>query len=299
MTKPNITVIGSINMDLVTETNVVPVQGETVRGMNLHTIPGGKGANQAVAAARLGAEVTMIGRVGDDQFGNQLIENLREENIQVDHIDRVRNTPTGLANIILSEQDNRIIMIAGANDEVTTAYIEQIKAAILDSDYVLLQFEIPKETIEFCIDICHRHNIPVIVNPAPAMELDSGIWEKATYITPNETERKQLFSNQLNEQLITTKGKQGVSFIENGEEKHVKSHDVDVLDTTGAGDTFNGALAVALAEGRSLTEAVTFANATAALSVGKIGAQAGMPTREQVEQFLKKVDHNDDKNIKK
>ncbi|QGH33212.1 ribokinase [Gracilibacillus salitolerans] len=288
MNQPKITVIGSINMDLVTETDIVPVQGETVRGTNFQTIPGGKGANQAVAAARLGAEVTMIGRVGDDQFGDVLMDQLRKENIQVDHIDHVSHTPTGLANIILSEQDNRIIIIAGANGKVTKDYIEQIKAAILTSDYVLLQFEIPKETIFFSIELCHKHGIPVIVNPAPAMELDKATWEKATYITPNETERQQLFGNQHNEKLIITKGKQGVSFVEAGKEQEVSAHSVDVVDTTGAGDTFNGALAVALAEGQSLTKAVTFANAAAALSVGEIGAQGGMPTREQVEQFLEK-----------
>jgi ribokinase len=288
MNQPKITVIGSINMDLVTETDIMPVQGETVRGTNFRTVPGGKGANQAVAAARLGAEVTMVGRVGDDQFGDVLMDHLRKENIQVDHVDHVRDTPTGLANIILSEQDNRIIIIAGANGKVTKDYIEQIKAAILKSDYVLLQFEIPKETIVYSMALCHQHGIPVIVNPAPAMELDLATWEQATYITPNETERQQLFGNQSNEKLIITKGKQGVSFVEAGKEQEVAGHPVDVVDTTGAGDTFNGALAVALAEGQALTKAVTFANAAAALSVGKIGAQGGMPTRDQVEQFLRK-----------
>lgn len=288
MNQPKITVIGSINMDLVTETDIMPVQGETVRGANFQTVPGGKGANQAVAAARLGAEVTMVGRVGDDQFGDVLMNHLQKENIQVDHVDHVRDTPTGLANIILSEQDNRIIIIAGANGKVTKDYIEQIKAAILKSDYVLLQFEIPKETIVYSMELCHKHGIPVIVNPAPAMELDQATWEQATYITPNETERQQLFGNQPNEKLIITKGKQGVSFVEAGKEQEVTGHSVDVVDTTGGGDTFNGALAVALAEGQDLAKAVTFANAAAALSVGKIGAQGGMPTRDQVEQFLRK-----------
>ncbi|WP_018932308.1 ribokinase [Gracilibacillus lacisalsi] len=288
MNQPKITVIGSINMDLVTETDIMPVQGETVRGANFQTVPGGKGANQAVAAARLGAEVTMVGRVGDDQFGDVLMDHLRKENIQVDHVDHVRDTPTGLANIILSEQDNRIIIIAGANGKVTKDYIEQIKAAILKSDYVLLQFEIPKETIVYSMELCYKHGIPVIVNPAPAMELDQATWEQATYITPNETERQQLFGNQSNEKLIITKGKQGVSFVEAGKEQEVAGHPVDVVDTTGAGDTFNGALAVALAEGQALTKAVTFANAAAALSVGKKGAQGGMPTKDQVEQFLGK-----------
>ncbi|SHN26632.1 ribokinase [Gracilibacillus kekensis] len=286
--RPKITVIGSINMDLVTSTDLFPKQGETVRGSAFQTVPGGKGANQAVASARLGAQVNMIGCVGSDSFGGVLLKNLQKENINIDNIKRIEDSPSGLANIILSEKDNRIIIISGANAHVTPEFIEESKATILDSDYVLVQFEIPKETIEYCIHMCADHQIPIIVNPAPAFELSHATCNKASYITPNQTEWQQLFNNNWNEKLIVTKGAQGVSFMEKGSEKHISSHAVEVIDSTGAGDTFNGALAVALAEGKSKKEAVNFANAAAALSIGKLGAQGGMPTKDKVEQFLSK-----------
>ncbi len=288
MKKPKITVIGSINMDLVTSTDKFPEQGETIRGTQFQTSPGGKGANQAVAAARLGANVNMIGLVGEDSFGEQLLTNLHNEDVDVTNVAKQKGTSTGLANIVLSEKDNRIIIIGGANEYVIPSYLEKCKEAIIESDYVLLQFEIPKQTIEYCLEICAEHHIPVIVNPAPAMKLSKKAWKQATYITPNETEKKQLFQNQLDERFIITEGKQGVSYMEDNQPKHVAAHDVEVLDTTGAGDTFNGALAVALAEGRSVTEAIIFANGAAALSVQKIGAQSGMPTKEQVFNFLHK-----------
>ncbi|UOQ84370.1 ribokinase [Gracilibacillus salinarum] len=286
MTKPRITVVGSINMDMVTETDTVPAQGETVRAKNFQTVPGGKGANQAVAAARLGADVTMVGCVGDDPFADSLVTNLQKEQVSVQYVDRIRETPSGLANIILSEQDNRIMIVAGANQHVTTDYIKERREAILNSDYVLLQFEIPKETIEYCIQLCKQHQIPVIVNPAPAMTLSASAWKAATYITPNETEWRQLFKEKNDKKLIITKGKAGVSYWEDDLEQTAPSYPVEVVDTTGAGDTFNGALAVALAEKYNVAEAVTFANAAAAISVGKIGAQAGMPTKTEVEAFL-------------
>lgn len=286
MKKPKITVIGSLNMDIVTTTETFPLQGETVKGADFQTIPGGKGANQAVAAARLGADVRMIGCVGDDSFGEKMWINLKKENINVHHVKTVNDSPSGLANIILSEQDNRIIFISGANSFVTPSYIEQVKDSIYDSDYVIIQFEIPKETVEYCLEICNERKVPIIVNPAPAMELSEEYWKKATYITPNETEWQQLFHKKKSNDLIVTKGKEGVLFMEAGIEKSVASHKVEATDTTGAGDTFNGALAVALAEGQGLEASIRFANAAAALSVRKMGAQAGMPTREEVRQLL-------------
>ncbi len=267
-------------------TDQFPVQGETVRGSEFQTIPGGKGANQAVAAARLGADVTMIGCVGDDEFGEQLLSNLKREGINSGNVRRIQNTSSGLANIILSEQDNRIIIIGGANEHVSTDYLDQTKEAIINSDYVLLQFEIPKDTIMYCIELCHQYDIPLIVNPAPAMELPSEWWKKVTYVTPNETEHAQLFNGEQIESLIVTKGKGGAEFILDGKKQLMPAYNVKVVDTTGAGDTFNGALAVRLGEGNSLPEAVQFANAAAALSVQKMGAQAGMPTKEEVNRLI-------------
>ncbi|ENH95811.1 ribokinase [Gracilibacillus halophilus YIM-C55.5] len=289
MRQPRITVVGSINMDLVTSTDIFPQQGETVRGEDFHTNPGGKGANQAVAAARLGADVHMVGRVGDDTFGENLLHNLQQENIDTSMVDQVANTSSGLANITLSEKDNRIIIIPGANNQVTPEYVKACEETILASDYVLLQFEIPKETIEYCIDVCAQHDIPVVVNPAPVMPLSPDQWEKASVITPNETEAAELFKgryDEIQEKLVITKGKEGVEFFDHGTQKNVSPYKVEVADTTGAGDTFNGALAVALAEGQTLTAAVQFANAAGALSVQKLGAQGGMPTRQAVDQML-------------
>ncbi|KAB8129896.1 ribokinase [Gracilibacillus oryzae] len=288
MKKPKITVIGSINMDLVTSTEIFPEKGETVRGTTFETQPGGKGANQAVAAARLGADVQMIGCVGDDAFGEELLTVLQKEKINVDSVSTIPETSSGLANIILTEKDNRIIFISGANEHVTPAFVSTHKEQILDSEIVVIQFEIPKETIEYCLAMCSENNIPVIVNPAPAMQLSDEAWEKATYITPNESERAQLFGDEYEEKMMITKGEAGVEFIEAGIKTNIPGHQVEVLDTTGAGDTFNGALAAQLAQGSSLREALTFANAAAALSVQKLGAQSGMPTAEEVDQFLKK-----------
>ncbi|RPF52200.1 ribokinase [Aquisalibacillus elongatus] len=286
MKRPKITVVGSINMDLVTETDQFPVQGETVRGSQFQTVPGGKGANQAVAAARLGADVTMVGCVGDDEFGVELLNNFNNEGIDSSLIKQIPNTSSGLANIILSDQDNRIIIIGGANEHVTPEYLDQVKKSILNSDYVLLQFEIPKETITYCIDLCDQHNIPLIVNPAPAMDLSPKLWERVQYITPNETEHKQLFNETFNDQLIVTKGNEGTSYSEEGKEQLVPSFNVDVVDTTGAGDTFNGALAVSLGEGKNLREAIEFANAAASLSVQHMGAQSGMPSKSEVKKLI-------------
>ncbi len=290
--RPKVTIVGSINMDLLTSTDQFPSQGETIRGTDFQTAPGGKGANQAVAAARLGADVQMIGCVGADSFGEELKGHLKNESVDTTHIQTIEHEPSGLANIILSEKDNRIIIIPGANGYVTPEYVEARKDAILSSDYVVIQFEIPKQTIEYCIDLCHQHDIPLIINPAPAMELDTSYWEKATYITPNDTEASQLFSDEmhhLNEKLIITMGAEGVQFSENLEEKMVSSHEVEVVDTTGAGDTFNGALAVALSQKGDLKEAIAFANAAAALSITKLGAQQGMPTKKEVFELLKET----------
>ncbi|ARK32617.1 ribokinase [Halalkalibacter krulwichiae] len=292
MTKqPIITVVGSINMDMVTVTDQVPVQGETLIGERFETIPGGKGANQAVAAARLGGNVQFIGRVGDDAFGKELQQVLQQEGISVTNVEPVTHSSSGVATILLSENDNRIIVIPGANRHVTPEYVERHKEQLLASDLVLLQFEIPLETIRYCLDLCEQAGIPAIVNPAPAQNLGEDYWKKALYITPNETEEKELDLDQNQEiaqKLIVTMGERGAKFTENGEEKLVPSYKVEPTDTTGAGDTFNGALAVAISENMSLQQAVEFANAAAALSVQRFGAQGGMPTRDELEQFIRK-----------
>jgi ribokinase len=293
MTTPVITVIGSINTDLITVTSRLPSQGETTLGETFHTKPGGKGANQAVAAARLGANVQMIGSVGEDLNGADMLKALAKENIATSMINTVPDTNTGIANIILSDQDNRIIIVPGANDTVTPEYVQQFKDEILKSDLVLLQFEIPLDTILYCLDLCAANNVPAIVNPAPAREIPSGYWEKAAYITPNEGEAAQLFdfdtmSPEFNEKLIITQGEKGVSYSFNNKRSIIPAYTVTPVDTTGAGDTFNGALSVALSEKKGLETAIKFANAASALSIQKFGAQEGMPTREEVDAFMQR-----------
>lgn len=293
--QPLITVIGSVNMDLVTNTKKFPSQGETVIGDFFKTMPGGKGANQAIAAARLGGQVQFIGRVGDDQFGAELRDVLMNEGIHLINVEPVTHTSTGVATIILSEADNRIIVTPGANDLVDIDYINSLKEAIVKSDLVLVQFEIPLETIRYILDLCQDHDIPIIVNPAPAKNLDIKDWMKATFITPNETEAAQLFpetgdisAHPIAKKLVITQGSDGASYLESETFKRIPTYSVSVKDTTGAGDTFNGALAVAITEGFEMGEAIKFANGAAALSIQEFGAQSGMPTRKQLENFLKK-----------
>lgn len=293
MTTPVITVIGSINTDLITVTSRVC----RVRAKQPWERPSIPSLAEKVQTrrwrARLGANVQMIGAVGEDLNGADMLKALAKENIATSMINTVPDKNTGIANIILSEQDNRIIIVPGANDTVTPEYVRQFKDEILKSDLVLLQFEIPMETILFCLDLCAANKVPVIVNPAPAREIPSGYWEKAAYITPNEGEAAQLFdfdtmSPEFNEKLIITQGDKGVSYSFNNKRSIVPAYTVTPVDTTGAGDTFNGALSVALSEKKDLETAIKFANAASALSIQKFGAQEGMPTREEVDAFLKR-----------
>ncbi|WP_163971160.1 ribokinase [Oceanobacillus halotolerans] len=292
MTKQaTVCVIGSINMDLTITTTKMPKQGETVLGGDFATYPGGKGANQAVAAARLGANVHMIGAVGQDEFGTSLLNHLKTEGIHVDGIVSSNEASTGVANIILSEQDNRIIVASGANKTVSPELVDQYQELIKQSDMVLLQLEIPIETVLHTVELASSYGVPVIVNPAPYQELPDALLKGATYVTPNEIEAQAMQEHSgiqsiLDKQIIT-KGEHGVDYIDGGQQFTIPSFQVEVRDTTGAGDTFNGALARSLGEGASLKEAIYKANAAAAISVTKVGAQGGMPTKEEVEKFIK------------
>lgn len=292
--KAKVTVIGSSSMDLVVTSNKRPGAGETVLGESFKTVPGGKGANQAVAAARLGAEVTMIGRVGDDHYGEIILNNFKQNGVNVDYVEPVTDMESGTAHIILAEGDNSIVVVKAANDEVTPAYVDQIMEVIKNSDIVLIQQEIPEETVEHVAALCSELGVPLMLNPAPARPVSDEVIEKAAYITPNEHEAKIIFDgasveNSLRKypnKLFITEGKNGVRFYDGTEEILVPSYAVEAVDTTGAGDTFNAAFAVALAEGKSLQDSIKFANRAASLSVMKFGAQGGMPTREEVEANL-------------
>ncbi|MEF3352890.1 ribokinase [Paenibacillus sp. GYB006] len=289
--KPKVTVIGSSSMDLVVTSSKRPGAGETVLGESFRTVPGGKGANQAVAAARLGAEVYMVGRVGEDTYGKAILDNFKQNQVMVSYVQPVAEMESGTAHIILAEGDNSIIVVKAANNEVTPAYIDQAAEVIRTSDIVLIQQEIPEETVEHVAAICKEAGVPLVLNPAPARKISQQLIEDAAYITPNEHEAQMMFEGEDTEdslrkypnKLIVTEGKKGVRYYDGEQEVVVPAFIVEAIDTTGAGDTFNAAFAVALAEGKSIKESISFANLAASISVTKFGAQGGMPFRHEVE----------------
>lgn len=275
-------------MDLVVQMDTFPKQGETIFGSAFKTAPGGKGANQAIAAARLGSEVSMIGCVGNDSFGDTLRKVLSQESIQTKDI-KSTAVPTGIANILIYNQDNRIIVVPGANYELKPAQIEAAREIIQQSQMVIIQLEIPKETVAYALKLCKEAQIPVLLNPAPAANFDVQWMEDISYITPNEIECAEIFGDDFDtilkkypNKMIITLGSDGARYFDGEYQIHVPAYMTKVVDTTGAGDTFNGALAYALVEGQSLDQALYFANIAASLSVEKFGAQAGMPTLGEV-----------------
>jgi len=289
-----VVVIGSINVDLVFTSKVRPNAGETVLGDEFYIIPGGKGANQAVAASKLGAESLMLGCVGNDSNGEFSLLNLDKMNVNTKCIQIVKDVPTGVANIIVAEGDNSIIVIPGSNYKITKETIDQNKNIILEADMVMLQLEIPMEVAEYTAEICKENNVKVMLNPAPAVELSKSLIENSTYITPNEHELKIIFGKDSTEdadsiiknypnKLIVTMGSKGVKYYDGEEIKNIPAYNVEIVDTTGAGDTFNGGLAAALVRGEKLEEAIKFANKAAALSITKLGAQSGMPTLNEMQ----------------
>ena len=287
-----ITVIGSINMDIAIRTDIFPKQGETVLGNLFTTIPGGKGANQAVAAARLGSQVQMVGAVGDDAFGNELYFNLKNEEVHVGGIAKTNNS-TGIANILLHDNDNRIIVVPGANFDVNQQMIDENMELIKKSTLVMMQLEIPVETIEYVLEVCEKLSIPVLLNPAPAANYKAEWIEKVTYLTPNETECELIFGTdyetvlkQYPNKIIVTLGGDGAAYYDETKIVEVPGFKTTAVDTTGAGDTFNGAFAHAITAGKSIEEAVQFANIAASLSVEKFGAQGGMPQIDMVNDRL-------------
>lgn len=290
-----ITVIGSINMDIVVETNLFPKQGETILGESFHTVPGGKGANQAVAAARLGAHVHMVGALGNDAFGQVLRNLLKVESVK-DQFVETTSTATGIANIILFEQDNRIIVVPGANHDVTKESIDAAREQIAKSELVIMQLEIPQETVEYALDVCQELGVKVLLNPAPAENFKEEWMDRVAYFTPNETECADIFKDDVENalerypnRLIVTLGADGARYYDGEKHVIVKGFKTVPKDTTGAGDTFNGAFAYALTTGVGITEAVKFANIAASLSVEKFGAQGGMPKVEAVQARLKEA----------
>jgi len=297
-----ITVIGSLNMDLVITTPKVPVMGETVLGSGFLTVPGGKGANQAVAAAKLGGNVTMIGCVGNDTFGEVLLNNLRQNSVDTSHMRILDGVRTGIAMIVVNEGNNFIIVDPGANYQLTPQMIDSVEDLIKESCIMVVQLEIPLDTVERVIDIAKRNDVKVLLNPAPAIKLEDSLLTKVDILTPNETEceiitdipiksvgdAKNAVAYLMNkgvENVIVTMGGNGVVYNSGKEIIHKAVPNVKVVDTTAAGDSFSGALAVALSQGKSIDEAVDFGNIVGTLTVMKKGAQTSLPTIEDVLKF--------------
>ncbi|MDZ5710755.1 ribokinase [Jeotgalibacillus haloalkalitolerans] len=282
-----ITVAGSLNIDLVTEAERFPLPGETILGTGFSTVFGGKGANQAVAAARLGGQVKMVGKVGNDLYGESYLEYLTNETVDVSNVKPVTHLPTGTASIVVAEQDNQIIVVAGANGDVDGDFIKEEMTGS-QKGVLLVQLEIPDEAVEEAMKAAKANGSTVILNPAPFKPLPAEWWELADYITPNEHEAASLkkesnFHEAYREKLIVTRGSEGASFFEKGEEVLVPAPKVTPVDTTGAGDTFNGALAAFLDQGLALRQAVEKAVKAASMSITALGAQSAMPTLQQLE----------------
>ncbi len=283
-------------MDLVVTTNKRPQAGETVIGNTFQTVPGGKGANQAVAAARLGGQVEMVGCVGSDEFGNIIRQNFKQNQVGTRHLRTIGEEVTGTAHIVLADGDNSIVVVQSANKHVRFTDVE-LEQLLDDQTLVLLQLEIPIETVEQVSTYCHQRNIPVLLNPAPSQALTSELLEKVTYVTPNEHECRDLFGDlpiedvlrRYPNKLIVTEGVRGVRFFDGKTIQHIPAILANVVDTTGAGDTFNGALAVSLVEGNNLEEAARFAVVASGMSVEGFGAQGGMPNRADVMRRLERV----------
>jgi ribokinase len=299
-TRKPIVVVGSVTMDMVTLTLQIPRIGQTVIGTSFSTTPGGKGANQAVAAARLGYPVQFVGKVGDDVYGPQLIENLSRAGVDTSAMATAPGS-SGLAPIFLAENgQNAIVVVPGANGKVDRDYVDQHVNVIRNAGMVLCQLELPMATIDHTLSLCAELGIPVMLDPAPAAPLSNSVWGQVAWFTPNESEAafylddgsdteavaKHLLDRGL-QNVVLKRGSEG-AYVATAESKAgwVKPFTVDPIDTIAAGDCFNGAFAVGLLEGKDPWEAARFACAASAISVTRRGAQASMPTRADVDAFL-------------
>ncbi|HBE77047.1 MAG TPA: ribokinase [Firmicutes bacterium] len=301
-----ICVVGSINMDLVVTTDRFPQPGETLNGKEFHTYPGGKGANQAVAAGRLQADVRMVGKVGDDMYGQQSIANLRENGVKSDGVFVDSGVSTGIAVIEVDGMgENHIVIVPGANGRVDSQFIDGQLDSLLENDIFLFQLEIPLETVFYAMKKLKEHGKTIILDPAPARILPVEIFKYIDYITPNEMEMAIVSGRKIGTltdikeaaallqqkgvgTIIVKAGKDGAYIISDKDVIHCPGSTVKAVDTTGAGDSFNAGLAVSLARENGLKESVRFANAVGALSTMAKGAQNAMPTLEQVLSFIDK-----------
>jgi ribokinase len=301
-----IIVVGSINLDLVAATQRIPVAGETVAGLTFRTFPGGKGANQAVAAARLGGSVSMIGRVGSDAFGVELRNNLEESNVNTEAVEIVPGS-SGIALITTDVRgQNAITVVAGANGELSPAHLDAYLPLIQSAGIVLTQLEIPVETVEHLATLTADEGIPLVLDPAPARSLPRSLLKRVDWLTPNETETCVLTgqppgeltgeSTEAAANALLDRGSRNVILklgdrgcyvaLSDGTRQQLPAYLVRAVDSTAAGDAFNGAFAVALMNGQEAVESASFASAVAAISVTRHGAQTSMPTSVEADRFL-------------
>jgi ribokinase len=299
-----VVVVGSLNMDLVIRSERIPRPGETILGGEFHSVPGGKGANQAVAAARLGARVWMVGRVGDDAFGGELLGNLAADGIDHTFVLRDPSSATGVALIVVDEAgQNTIVVASGANMKLSPSDVDAVSAIISTADALLLQLESPLETVIHTAHLARSQGVPVILNPAPARPLPEELLALVDVLVPNESETALLTGMPVGNEdeaaaasaalreagvgtVILTLGERGALVAEETGTRIHPAFTVEPVDTTAAGDAFLAGLSVALAEGRTLDEAVKWGNAAGALATTKLGAQTSLPTRQAVEQLL-------------
>lgn len=300
MNKKKIIVIGSCNTDMVIKSDRLPIPGETVIGGTFLMNAGGKGANQAVAAARQGGKVTFISKTGNDVFGKQSVELYNSEGINTDFIFSDPKNPSGVALIMVdSHGENCIAVASGANGSLTPADIEKAKAEVETADFVLMQLEIPIETVEYAAELASKKGIPVILNPAPARTLSDRLLKCLYLVTPNETEAEILsgikvfdwesakqaanvISYKGVENVVITMGSLGAFIKEKDQYYIVEASKVKAIDTTAAGDCFSGTLCVGLSEGKSILEAVKIASKVSAITVTRMGAQSSIPYRNEL-----------------
>jgi ribokinase len=300
----HVTVVGSLNMDLVARAPRIPQPGETIIGGDFNTVPGGKGANQAVAAARLGAQVSMVGRVGRDAFGNPLLDNLAAAGVDHTFVIQDPKAATGVALIMVDDGgQNSIVVASGANMRLSPADVDGAEIAIADADALLLQLESPLETVLRAAEVARAHGVKVILNPAPARSLPGALLSLVDVLIPNESETALLTGLPVGNQVeakaaaaalrglgvgtvILTLGERGALLAREEGVEHFPAFEVTPVDTTAAGDAFVGGFAVALAEGQTLSEAVGWGNAAGGLATTRLGAQPSLPTRQELETLV-------------
>jgi ribokinase len=302
--RQEIVVLGSLNVDFVVRCSRRPKQGETVHGQTFKMFSGGKGANQAVAASRAGGKVTMAGRVGDDIFSSLVLDSLSESGVGVNYVKKVAGEHTGSAFITVDESgDNSIIVVPGANGGVSKSLVDELVPALQSAKILLLQLEMPLDAVVYAAQKAHDAGCLVMLDPAPAAKLPSEIWDYLDIVVPNEHEASFLTGNRVDgletaeiaaknlvsmgaKVAVVKIGPKGVVVAENISTYYIPSFSVVQVDSTAAGDTFAGAFAVSITEGKNIVDASRFANAAAALSVTKMGAQSSMPWRRQIDEFL-------------